>query len=854
MTVTGSAILDFVIGFAVSLIASVMNAAGLNLLKLDHVRNSALPTERQKNECGRPLWHIGLYLYITSQLAGSTIALNFLKTQWVAPLGSIALIFNFVFAKMLVGTQITRMDVYGTIVVMFSVIWIVVFGGMNSAGDIEETMTLTDLKALFARVVFVIYFSILNTIIFAFLALGIYAYWVISLDDESGQLRKKMKTKLTKLLGTNRFARASGLTLEGDEGLEAEARDLRLRKVVAMIMSACGGLLASETLLLAKSGVKLITSTLGGQNQFTDNLSYFILFVLVFTAILQVYCLNTGLKLYDSVLVVPTFYGFYTAFGLINSTIYLNQLGDYEAWVLLLVLLGIGALIYGVKMLSAPKPDQTPSGGQLSALDNVYDDDDEEDSHEMEQRSKSGKGSEGRASRKSTISLKKKTSRRQSHVPRRDEENDTPSLYGSHRGILEMDDISSEISSSVGGSSTRARGMSFVSKTSFQSDPFRTPKDRRSINGAFGTGIGDRRGSLLTRELDGALTHVLVDTTDDLHDSEDGVYDVREQEHRRQSMLQSSLKTLTMGEKPATGGGFDHPQAQTQKQRPRIDTTIDRTRRESARFSPSPGMMSPSQFTAHLIETSQQSYQQDSHDDNENDDLGAIPTGQMQKGHSVRWSTGSSKIDQAFEDLNPFKALKSNRDSVGTNAGFALSSSSTSSSLPSSPRPPADVSRPGHGRHDSLTGLPSEWDVPGRKKRHSMRFGETARPNIAPGSPVSTSSLSNITVTTTETPGSPLPSTPSRAHSFGLAQSFPMPFSPGEKMANQAAPASTKLEVTPSPRTSRIMSSPEIALGPLLALVAAVDTNAGDGDAGSQRENHVVSTGVPSSTTPPTFA
>lgn len=221
------------------------------------------------------------YLFLLTKI-------DFLKTQWVAPLGSIALIFNFVFAKILVGTQITRQDVYGTVVVMASVVWIVVFGGMNSSGDIEERMTLTDLKMLFARIVFIIYFSVLNGIIFAFLGLGMYAYWAISLDDESGQLRKNMKARLTQLLGTNRFARASGLTLEGDEGLAAEARDQRLKKVVAMIFSACGGLLASETLLLAKSGVKLITSTLAGDNQFTDYLSYFILFVLVFTAILQV--------------------------------------------------------------------------------------------------------------------------------------------------------------------------------------------------------------------------------------------------------------------------------------------------------------------------------------------------------------------------------------------------------------------------------------------------------------------------------------------------------------------------------------------------------------------------------------
>src|SRR5690349_2057946 len=123
------------------------------------------------------------YLFLLTKI-------DFLKTQWVAPLGSIALIFNFVFAKILVGTQITRQDVYGTVVVMASVVWIVVFGGMNSSGDIEERMTLTDLKMLFARIVFIIYFSVLNGIIFAFLGLGMYAYWAISLDDESGQLRK----------------------------------------------------------------------------------------------------------------------------------------------------------------------------------------------------------------------------------------------------------------------------------------------------------------------------------------------------------------------------------------------------------------------------------------------------------------------------------------------------------------------------------------------------------------------------------------------------------------------------------------------------------------------------------------
>lgn len=53
----------------------------------------------------------------------------------MAPLGSVALIFNFIFAKILVGTKITRKDVLGTFVVIASVIWIVVFGGMYNGQD-----------------------------------------------------------------------------------------------------------------------------------------------------------------------------------------------------------------------------------------------------------------------------------------------------------------------------------------------------------------------------------------------------------------------------------------------------------------------------------------------------------------------------------------------------------------------------------------------------------------------------------------------------------------------------------------------------------------------------------------------
>ncbi|RUS22485.1 hypothetical protein BC937DRAFT_88813 [Endogone sp. FLAS-F59071] len=324
-------IMDFTIGILVSLGGSIMNALGLNLLKLDHVRNSQLSTRQQRNECSRPMWHLGLYLYIASQLVGSTIALNYLKTQWVAPLGSIALIFNFVFAKMLVGTNITRKDMIGTFVVIASVIWIVVFGGMTKGEDPENDLSLEALKALYLSPLFIVYFSVLNIITFSGLIFSIYSAWVLA--DEQRKNRDKL------------------------------FRDMelkRMKKAVGMCMSIVGGLMASETLLLAKSGVKLFVISLSTQiSQFTDATSWFIIGALVLTAVLQVYCLNTGLKLYSSVVVVPMFYGTYTAMGLINSMIYLNEIGDYPGWVLILVFVGIAVLIYGVKLLSQTKPEPT---------------------------------------------------------------------------------------------------------------------------------------------------------------------------------------------------------------------------------------------------------------------------------------------------------------------------------------------------------------------------------------------------------------------------------------------------------------------------------------------------------------
>ena len=59
--------------------------------------------------------------------------------------------------------------------------------------------------------------------------------------------------------------------------------------------------------------------------------------------------------------VVPVFYGTYTALGLVNTIIYLDEIGNYPGWAIALVFIGIGVLVYGVYLLSSkPDPSHNP--------------------------------------------------------------------------------------------------------------------------------------------------------------------------------------------------------------------------------------------------------------------------------------------------------------------------------------------------------------------------------------------------------------------------------------------------------------------------------------------------------------
>jgi hypothetical protein len=128
--------------------------------------------------------------------------------------------------------------------------------------------------------------------------------------------------------------------------------------------ACCGGAMAGGSLVFAKACVRLLSVTLEHRNDgnlFANAGAIATVVFLALTAIFQIICLNHGLRVYDSTLVVPVFYGVYTASGFINSLVFNNEVDAYQPWTLFLIALSIIVLIGGVVLLTSKKPEPKPN-------------------------------------------------------------------------------------------------------------------------------------------------------------------------------------------------------------------------------------------------------------------------------------------------------------------------------------------------------------------------------------------------------------------------------------------------------------------------------------------------------------
>ncbi|KAG0201542.1 hypothetical protein BGX33_010256 [Mortierella sp. NVP41] len=345
---------NFLVGISIAVGTSFIQSLGLTIQRKSHVINEAIhPKELRRQACHRPLWHLGFHTYILSNLTGTIFSIGYLPVIILAPLGAVTLVFNALFARLLLGDTFSRQSAAGTFLILLGAIMIGLFGVVP-----EPSHSLEDLIELWKRPAFIIYFSLIELTVVSLLVgnrivekmltrnaqanladgVGGGNYNNNSTTNSSLNLNMHHSGPYGKLLGGRAFGKMS---------------PTKIKTMLGISYGCVGGMLSSQALLFAKSAIELLYLTIvGGQNQFENPLSWFLVVALIAAALLQLYYLNQGLRLCDTVLLVPLSFCAYNVSCLFNGLVYYNQWGRLYWWQILLVLFGISQVLIGVLVLA----------------------------------------------------------------------------------------------------------------------------------------------------------------------------------------------------------------------------------------------------------------------------------------------------------------------------------------------------------------------------------------------------------------------------------------------------------------------------------------------------------------------
>lgn len=257
------------------------------------------------------VWQLGFFLTILGSFFDFA-ALAFAAQSIVAPLGSLTLVCNTILAPCMLGEEIRRQDIFATFaIILGSSI------AVATASHQDDFIDTADLFELFTQGRFVGYVVVVCGVI---AALRYAVFWA----------RRIKKTQ-----GRERY--------------------LQVVKYHRFCYAAAAGVMGAQSVLFAKCTAQLLANTITGKGiMFVHPWTYFVLLMLGLTIFFQVKWLNSGLRLFPSVVIVPTFQSFWILVSVLSGMAFF---GEYKAfadaeWKGGLFGTGILLTIAGVYMLS----------------------------------------------------------------------------------------------------------------------------------------------------------------------------------------------------------------------------------------------------------------------------------------------------------------------------------------------------------------------------------------------------------------------------------------------------------------------------------------------------------------------
>ncbi|KAM7221027.1 putative magnesium transporter NIPA8 [Rhypophila decipiens] len=332
------------LGIIVGLLSASVQSLGITLQRKSHIlEDEKGPYDIRRPPYRRRRWQLGMGMFLIANVVGSSIQITMLPLPVLSTLQASGLVFNSIYATLILREPFTRWSLWGTMLVCGGAVLIAIFGAVPSPAH-----SLSELLDLLGRRPFILWMSFQALLV---IAIGVTTESVVH---------------FTKLMQDARFRLARGFAY-----------------------GCISGILSAHSLLVAKSAVELIVRTIvDGDNQFVHWQSWMLVIGLVVLALSQLYYLHRGLKLVSTSVLYPLIFCIYNIIAILDGLIYFRQTDSISPLDACLITLGTVILLTGVLALSWRLNDEqhTPGVGQSNlapGLGMVEDTDGEEEEEEL---------------------------------------------------------------------------------------------------------------------------------------------------------------------------------------------------------------------------------------------------------------------------------------------------------------------------------------------------------------------------------------------------------------------------------------------------------------------------------------
>jgi uncharacterized membrane protein len=308
---------DFYVGVALNLVGSVFINLGTNVVKLAHLQESGRTTKLDELfvKLGWSTWSAGVATFVCGNII-NFISFSFAAQSLLAALGSVQFVSNVLFSVTLLRERVTSRTLLATSLIVFGNFFIV-----GNSSKTSRSWTADELLELYSTPRYQSFVLVMVVIVLSL-------HWVY--------------VSVTR----------AGYTYDD------------CFRVIPFSYAAVSAIIGSQSVLLAKSTSELVRSTLQGQDQFTRPFSYVILLGWVLTMMFWLYRMNTALRRYDALFIVPVLQVIWTLCSIVGGGLYFDEFANFSFLQGFMFIAGVMLVICGVFVLAVQR---TPSASEASS-------------------------------------------------------------------------------------------------------------------------------------------------------------------------------------------------------------------------------------------------------------------------------------------------------------------------------------------------------------------------------------------------------------------------------------------------------------------------------------------------------